>query len=85
MFTWAQPGSGMFKLISAYNSAVKRNPNKQELSANPENQLLFSFSYPALVRGKKIIPEVQFERGCGEQSSGATTGEGFLFFLPPFF
>lgn len=32
-----------------------------------------------------MIPEVQFERGCGEQSSGATTGEGFLFFLPPFF
>lgn len=34
MFTWAQPGSGMFKLISEYNPAGKRNPNKLELSTN---------------------------------------------------
>lgn len=85
MFTWAQPGSGMFKLISAYNSAVKRNPNRQELSANPRKSSCYSSQIQHSQGLKLKYLKYSLNEDVESKFQGQQQGKGFfsllLFFL----
>lgn len=82
MFTWAQPGSGMFKLISVHNSAVKRNPNKQELFANPRKSSCFS-SHIQCLQGVKIkYLKYSLNGDVESKFQGQQQGKGSFFFNP---
>lgn len=85
MFTWAQLSSGILRLISVTiqwgtNLYKKKKKKKEGAGIIYQEETSCYSNIQCLHRVK--IPEVQFELGYGEQSSGATTGEGFLFFDP---
>lgn len=80
MFTWAQPGSGMFKFSSVNKTQTGRNyratSDKKTSCYSPSR---FQRSHGVLIKYLEYSLS-----GDVESNSGATTGDRFLSFLPFF-
>lgn len=77
MFTWAQLISEILRLISVTIQWETNLYKKKKAGIIYQEETSCYSNIQCLHRVK--IPEVQFELGYGEQSSGATTG--FLFLI----